>query len=91
MTSQSQSQLKEELRGRVADFAITGHLINTSTTRKPKEQEIQVEEAYKKLEKWIFENIANIKLEDEPEEEERLDPDTNNASMFPAEGSDMDF
>ena len=87
MTSLSPKQLREELRGRVADFAISGHLINISA-RKPKDKEIQVEEMYKKLEKWIFENIADVKFEDEPEEE-ILEPDTNDPGLFPAEGNDM--
>lgn len=74
----------------MTDFAISSYIVDTGVNRTPKEQKIMVEEMYKKLEKWIFENIAQITLEDEPEED-RLEPDTNDPGLFPAEGGDLGF
>ncbi len=104
MTSLSPKEFKEELRGRITDFAVSGYLISSSV-RKPKEKEKQVEEMYLKLEKWIMEQLYPM-IEEEvrlvtPEDiiengftsqythEEHIEPDTNNSSMFPAEGNDM--
>lgn len=88
MTSQSQElkQLKEQLRGRIFGFSMSGHLLSMGD-RKPGEKDKKVEEMYDRLEHWIFDTIGNIKLE-EPEEE-ILEPDTNDPGLFPAEGSDL--
>lgn len=88
MTSQSQvKNLKEELRGRIFDFKMSEHLLSLGD-RKPGYVKSETERMYDKLETWIFENIGNIKIEPEPEEEV-LEPDTNDPSLFPAEGSDL--
>lgn len=90
MTSQSQElkRLKEELKARVFDFKIAEHLLSLGD-RKPSYVKSETERMYDKLETWIFENIGNIKIEEEPEEEVRVEPNTNDPGLFPAEGNDL--
>lgn len=52
-------QFKEDLRGRVADFAVSGYLINVGD-RKSNEKEMLVEQSYQKLEKWILQQISPV-------------------------------
>lgn len=89
MTSQSQQlkQLKEQLKGKIFDLKISEHLLGLGD-RKPGYKEKELERMYGNLEAWIFENIGNIKLE-EPEDDIVIEPDTNDPSLFPAEGSDL--
>ncbi len=104
MTSLSPKQFKEEFRGRVTDFIVSGHLLQIGN-KKPTEKEKKAEEMYLKLEKWVLGNMTIAEDVSEKEvtpidilengfstqfiEEKFLEPDTNDPSIFPAEGNDL--
>lgn len=50
-------QFKEELRARITDFAVSAYLTSISSVRKESTKEKETDEMYKKLEKWIMEQI----------------------------------
>lgn len=52
-------QFKEELRGRIQDFALSAHLISLNKNKKMDVKEKETEEKYLKLEKWILNNKPN--------------------------------
>lgn len=50
-------ELKEQLQAKINDFSYTAYLIRLNKVKEPTDLEKEVEEKYKKLEKWIFDNI----------------------------------
>lgn len=49
-------QFKEELRGKITDFAVSSDLVNLKSIEDEKKAKM-VEEMYKKLEKWVIEQL----------------------------------
>lgn len=70
-------KVKEELREKIFGFEVTKYLLETGTIRTEKQKEDMVNDSYKRLEKWIFENVGNVKLEEEPV----IDPEDTTINM----------
>lgn len=56
------------MRARILDFAVSGYLLGISTARKQEQKDTEELEMYKKLEKWIFQNVGSFKIEDDLED-----------------------
>ncbi len=69
MTSQSQQlkHLKEQLKGKIFDLKIAEYLLSLGE-RNPEYKEKQLQLIYSKLESWIFENIAKLKLDEQKDD-----------------------
>lgn len=50
-------QQKEELQAKINDFSYTAYLIRLNKNKEATDLEKEIEEKYKKLEKWILENV----------------------------------
>lgn len=57
-------KLKEILQAKINDFSYTAYLIRLNLNKEPTKQELEVEEKYKVLEKWILDNFYYHKKED---------------------------
>lgn len=60
-------KLREELKEKILGFEVTKYLLESGSIRSDKQKEDMVSDTYKKLEKWIFDTISNVTVDDTPE------------------------